>query len=171
MTPVVGREHGSLPNSRVCSFGIARERLITISSSTVEEHPKSQENSISRFTICVNGRREEYFGFHEHVMERSNLESVFWTDEESATPSNIPRKSPIRLDRGQKATDSNFPNVAPWNSRGQSSSLSHLIVSSIRSGSNAGGNEASLSVTTDRIRRLGSFEITSLASSVNGELM
>ena len=78
-------------------------------------------------------------------------------DEESAALSNAPRKSPISLDRGKNWTDFNFPSVAPWNSRGQSPSLSHVIVSLVRFGRNAEGNEVSLLVTTRRVRKLGNL--------------
>lgn len=59
VTPVVVWRHGALPSLKYFNFGIARERSMTMSSSTLEEHPRWQENLISRSTSCVNGRREE----------------------------------------------------------------------------------------------------------------
>ena len=78
-------------------------------------------------------------------------------DEESAALLNAPRKSPICSDSGMKVTNSEFPSVAPWNSRDQLSSLLHVIVSLVRFGSDAEGNEVSLSIITDRLHRLGSL--------------
>ena len=56
-----------------------------------------------------------------------------------------------------KVTVFNFLSVAPWKGRSQSSSLSHVNVSLVRFGSDAEGNEVSLSINTDILHRLDSL--------------
>ena len=125
----------------------------------LEEHPPPRRDSIPRSTICVNGRREENLG----------PTSMAWRDGTSrAYSGRMKRVQPFRMlsgsrrfvriqASGMKVTDSNFPSIAPWNSRGQPSSLLHAIFSLIKFGSDAGGNGVSLPVTTDRLRRSGSL--------------